>query len=73
MKPKTFEDGVQRLQALLAEMQDENTTLAQSLKLYAESAQLIEYCSTTLDHAKLQIEEIDAQIKTATEKEGETE
>ena len=37
--PKTFEEGLQRLQELLAKMQDETTTLDQSVKLYAEAAQ----------------------------------
>ena len=40
--PKTFEEGLQRLQELLAKMQDETTTLDQSVKLYAEAAQLIQ-------------------------------
>ena len=53
--PKTFEEGLQRLQELLA-------TLDQSVKLYAEAAQLIQYCNTALDKAKLQIEEIDASL-----------
>ena len=44
--PKTFEEGLQRLQELLAKMQDETTTLDQSVKLYAEAAQLIQYCGT---------------------------
>ena len=52
--PKTFEEGLQRLQELLAKMQDETTTLDQSVKLYAEAAQLIQYCNTALDKAKLQ-------------------
>ena len=38
--PKTFEEGLQRLQELLAKMQDETTTLDQSVKRYAEDAQL---------------------------------
>ena len=49
--PKTFEEGLQRLQELLAKMQDETTTLDQSVKLYAEAAQLIQYCNTALDKA----------------------
>ena len=48
MPPKTFEEGLQRLQELLAKMQDETTTLDQSVKLYAEAAQLIQYCNTAL-------------------------
>lgn len=61
-KPKTFEEGLQRLQDLLAQMQDEQTTLDQSVKLYAEAAQLIQYCNETLNSAKLQIEEIDFSL-----------
>lgn len=60
--PKTFEEGLQRLQETLAQMQDETTTLDQSVKLYADAAQLIQYCNTTLDQAKLRIEEIDASL-----------
>lgn len=60
--PKTFEEGLQRLQDILAQMQDETTTLDQSIKLYADAAQLIQYCNTTLDKAKLKIEEIDASL-----------
>ena len=60
--PKTFEEGLQRLQDILAKMQDETTTLDQSVKLYADAAQLIQYCNTTLDQAKLRIEEIDASL-----------
>lgn len=58
--PKNFEDGLVRLQEILRLMQDETTTLDKSVKLYAEAAQLIAYCNTTLEQAKLQIEEIDA-------------
>ena len=51
-----------RLQGLLSQLQDETTPLADSVKLYAEAAGLIHYCNTTLDKAKLQIEEIDASL-----------
>lgn len=60
--PKTFEEGLARLQAILNKMQSEDTALAESVKLYAEAAELIHYCNTTLDQAKLQIEEIDAAL-----------
>lgn len=58
---------MQRLQELLALMQNENTSLDQSVKLYAEAAQLIRYCNETLNTAKLQIEEIDSSLALATE------
>lgn len=60
--PKNFEEGVALLQEILRQMQDESTTLDKSVKLYAEAAQLIAYCNTTLEQAKLQIEEIDTAM-----------
>ena len=53
--PKSFEDGMSRLETILTQMQSEETTLAESVKLYAEAASLMEYCKATL-----QLEEIDA-------------
>ena len=61
-QPKSFEEGMNRLRGLLSQLQDETTPLADSVKLYAEAAGLIHYCNTTLDKAKLQIEEIDASL-----------
>ena len=59
-EPKSFEDGMSRLETILTQMQSEETTLAESVKLYAEAASLMEYCKATLDKATLQLEEIDA-------------
>ena len=61
-QPKSFEEGMERLQSLLGQLQDESTPLADSVKLYAEAAGLIHYCKTALDKAKLQVEEIDASL-----------
>lgn len=61
-QPKSFEEGMERLQGLLAQLQDESTPLADSVKLYAEAAGLIHYCNTALDKAKLQVDEIDASL-----------
>ena len=63
--PKTFEDGMARLDTILTQMQSEDTTLAESVKLYAEAASLLEYCRATLDKASLQIDEIDANRSAA--------
>lgn len=68
-QPKSFEEGMQRLQELLTVLQDDTTPLAQSVKMYAEAAGLIAYCKQTLDEAKLRVEEIDAELA---EKTGET-
>ena len=50
-QPKSFEEGMDRLQGLLTQLQDEATPLADSVKLYAEAAGLIHYCNTALDKA----------------------
>lgn len=63
--PKSFEEGLARLQEILARMQAQDTPLAESVKLYAEAAALIQYCNSTLDAARLQIEEIDAALQPA--------
>ena len=60
--PKSFEDGLARLQGILDRLQSEETPLAESVKLYAEAAELIRYCNDTLNSEKLQMEEIDAAL-----------
>lgn len=60
--PKSFEEGMERLNGLLAKMQNEDTTLAESVKLYAEAAALVEYCHAALEKTSLQIDEIDAEL-----------
>ena len=61
-QPKSFEEGMDRLQGLLCQLQDESTPLADSVKLYAEAATLMQYCHATLEKTSLQIEEINARL-----------
>ena len=65
--PKSFEEGMDRLNAILTQMQQEDTSLADSVKLYAEAASLMQYCHTTLEKTSLQIGEISAKIAEAVE------
>ena len=51
--PKSFEDGMARLETILSQMQSEETTLSESVKLYAEAASLMEYCHAALEKASL--------------------
>lgn len=69
--PKNFEAGIARLEELLAKIADEATPLAETVKLYAEAAELIEYCTGVLDSTKLQITEIDARLAAQKTAEGE--
>ena len=60
--PKSFEEGKDRLNTILVKMQNEETSLSDSVKLYAEAASLMEYCHMVLEKTSLQIDEIDAKI-----------
>lgn len=62
-QPKNFEDGMARLEAILSKISDESTPLNDSLKLYAEAADLVAYCNNVLEKAQLQIEEVDARLQ----------
>lgn len=70
--PKSFEEGLERLRSVLAAMQEPDTPLAESVKLYAEAAELIRYCNKTLDDSELQIKEIDTRLNNADSAAGET-
>ena len=69
--PKSFEEGMERLNGVLAQMQSEETTLADSVKLYAEAAALMEYCRAALEKPSLQIEEIDTKLAQSAPDSGE--
>lgn len=60
--PKSFEEGMERLNDILTRMQSEETSLADSVKLYAEAASLMEYCHTVLEKTSLKMEEIDVKL-----------
>ena len=60
--PKSSEEGMDRLNTILVKMQNEETSLSDSVKLYAEAASLMEYCHMVLEKTSLQIDEIDAKI-----------
>ena len=59
---KTFEEASRRLEEILQQLSDEDTPLDQSLKLYAEAAELISFCSDILRKAQITVEEIDASL-----------
>ena len=54
----SFESALERLEIIVEKLSSEELSLEKSLELYAESGKLIEFCTKTLDEAKLTIEEI---------------
>lgn len=60
--PKNFEQGMTQLEQLLDKLADPDTTLDQSIALYGQAAQLVQFCEKALDDAKLQVEQIDQTL-----------
>lgn len=56
----TFEESIARLDEIVKQLSDGETTLDKSLSLYAEGAKLIKSCSKQLDKAQLKIEQLSA-------------
>lgn len=63
--PKNFEQGMGQLEQLLDKLADPDTTLDQSIALYGQAAQLVRFCEESLAQAKLQIEQIDQTLLSA--------
>ncbi len=59
----TYENASCELDDILEEMSSESVTLQQSLKLYARAAELIAFCTSSLQDAQLKIEEINAKLQ----------
>ena len=55
MKEQTYEQAMQRLEAITASLEDGSLPLEQSLKLYEEAAALVRYCNACLDNAEQKI------------------
>lgn len=66
--PKNFEQGMEQLEQLLDKLADPDTTLDQSIALYGQAAQLVQFCEGSLAQAKLQIEQIDQTVLQASAK-----
>jgi len=55
----TFENAMARLEEISGILQNNNVTLDESLKLYAEGVKLLNYCNDKLNKASLKIQDID--------------
>ncbi len=71
-KKQSFEEMLEELDDIVAQLSDEQTPLETALKLYAEAAQKIAACSTVLEDAKVRVEEIGKKMTEKTQ-EGQEE
>lgn len=57
-KNTTFEQAMHRLDEVVAALESGDAPLEQSLKLYAEGAELVAFCNSKLEDAKLKMEKL---------------
>lgn len=60
-KPLTFEEASARLEEIVKLLEDQKTTLDDSLSLYSEGVQLIGICNKKLDEAEQKITVIEGK------------
>jgi len=52
MSKKTFEQAIKRLEEIVAELEEGNLPLEESLKIYEEGVELTKFCSTKLNETE---------------------
>lgn len=55
----SFEEALEKLEAIVEKLSDQEITLEKSVELYEEGLRLSKLCSETLENAALKIEQID--------------
>ena len=64
---KSFEDALQRLEEIAQLLENENTPLEDSIKLFEEGIELKDFCEEKLKSAKLKINKIINLLKQKSE------
>lgn len=59
----SFEDAINRLEELTVMLSSDSVSLSDSVGLFKEAAELINYCKTLLEKTSLQIEEATKEIE----------
>lgn len=63
MKEQSFETSIERLEAIVTQLEAGNVSLEESVRLYEEGLNLAKACSEKLENAKQKIIEIDEYLK----------
>lgn len=63
MKEQSFETSIERLEAIVSQLESGSVSLEESVKLYEEGLTLAKNCSLKLENAKQKIIEIDEYLK----------
>lgn len=62
-----FEEALEKLEAIVEKLSDQNISLEKSVELYEEGLRLSKICTETLEQATLKIEQIDQSTKSQKE------
>lgn len=71
MKKATFESAISELEDIVAQMENGETSLQDSLKLFERGTKLAAYCYTTLQSAEQKIVQLSALEEESAKQEGE--
>lgn len=63
----SFEEALEKLEAIVEKLSNQEITLEKSVELYEEGLRLSKICSETLENAALRIEQIDQSSNTEKE------
>jgi exodeoxyribonuclease VII small subunit len=61
MRKITFEDGIKELEAIIQKLEDETTSLEETIKLFTRGNKLEKHCKQILDNAKFKVEKVIAE------------
>lgn len=61
MKKMTYEKALERLQAIAEKLDEGDLPLEESLKFFEESTELTDFCTKSLQNAKLKITKLSQQ------------
>lgn len=59
---QTFESAMVRLEEISEILSENNVTLDESIKLYAEGVKLLKFCNSKLEQAQIKISDIEGNL-----------
>ncbi len=54
----SFEEALKKLESIVEQLEDEDITLEDSVKLYEEGVKMSKFCTEILEQAELRIEQV---------------
>jgi len=59
----SFEEALKKLESIVEQLEDEEITLEDSVKLYEEGVRMSKFCTEILEKAELRIEQVNDEAK----------